>query len=336
MATDLPAIRVDDFFRRASWQCVRTSDVKAVAAVLDLPHLEPAAIPEDLAEVDPHTMPCLVVADGEWTWIFGNAMGLKGGRRLSTQFGEALAFHTDDEAGTHLAERALQGEARRRVYASRSDGEYHSRGTAADGEPRVAWLDEPSEAAELGLTSADVLHFARAWGVDPQGILTIPRDALWATRRAPLVEAPARSVRSRIASTLMFVVALALAVASAGVLLLLGQPEVAAEVCGQHPICATCVSCASAEPHPCASAGRECEEDEDCRALSECFTSCLGPPAGLGLARPSDDAVSCIDDCRDAHPGGEAAWCRFSACAYDSACAEACDAAAYRAIATCD
>ncbi|MEM6925781.1 MAG: hypothetical protein AAF602_02535, partial [Myxococcota bacterium] len=213
MATDLPAIRVDDYFRRASWQCLRTTDVKAVADALNLPHLEPAASPVDLVEVDPATMPCLIVVNGPWTWVLGNAMGLKGARRLSAEFGEVLAFHTDDETHTHLAERAVRGETLRRVYASRGDGEFHSRGTPTDGEPGVAWLDEPSEASELGLTSADVLHFARAWGVDPQSVLTTDRDALWATRRAPHTEPRRRPVRSSIASTIMFVLALLLAVA---------------------------------------------------------------------------------------------------------------------------
>ncbi|MEN0063831.1 MAG: hypothetical protein AAGA48_16890 [Myxococcota bacterium] len=336
MATDLPAIPVEAFFRRASWQCARTTDMKAVAAALDLPHLEPAATPEDLRDVDPATMPCLIVSDGEWTWVFGNAMGLKGARRLSTEFGEALAFHADDDSDTHLAERAIRGQSERRVYASRRDHEYVSHGPPSTSEPRVNWLDEESDAAELGLTSADVLHFARAWGVDPQGVLTRKRSALWATRRTPHAEPPPKSVRSSIASTVMFVVATLLLVASIGVLVGFNQPEVAAEVCDQHVICASCVSCVAAEPHPCASLHHDCDEDAGCRDLLACFDGCLDLRSRTGLAPPPDDAPACFDACRTTHADGLEAYCAWSACAYDDACAAPCAAPTYRALAACE
>ncbi|MEM6929457.1 MAG: hypothetical protein AAF602_21130, partial [Myxococcota bacterium] len=166
-------------------------------------------------------------------------------------------------------------------------------------------------------------------------VLTTDRDALWATRRAPHTEPRRRTVRSSIASTIMFVLALLLAVATAGVLVLFGQPEVAAEVCEQHPLCATCVSCASAEPHPCAPLRRACDDDADCFELSECVTACLGSGADLGLSAPPAEAVSCIETCRDAHGEGREAWCRFATCAFDEACALSCSAEAYRALTDC-
>lgn len=336
MPTDLPAIRVDEFFRRASWQCARTTDIKAVAAALDLPHLEPARTPDDLLDVDPSTMPCLIVSDGSWTWVFGNAMGLKGARRLSTEFGEALAFHADDDTDTHLAERALRGHSVRRVYASRPDHEYVSQGDPSDGEPRVNWLDEASDAAALGLTSGDVLHFARAWGVDPTRVLTAKQAALWATRRTPYAEPPAQSLPSSIVSTLMFVVALAILVGGAMVFALYKPPEVAAEVCSRHVLCAPCISCVASDPHPCAEPYRACHDDPECDELVACLDDCIGVGAQAGLAAPTTEAGACFDACRATHAAGLDAYCAWSACAYDEHCADACTDKGYRALAACE
>jgi len=121
----------------------------------------------------------------------------------------------------------------------------------------------------------------------------------------------------------MFALALLLTVAAVGVFFLFEQPEVALEVCARQPLCATCVSCASADPHPCAAPRRACDADPACHALSTCLADCLGA-AELGLGKPPPEAPACFDRCRDTHADGLDAWCAFGRCAYGEACATAC------------
>ncbi|HHO51894.1 MAG TPA: hypothetical protein ENK18_13690, partial [Deltaproteobacteria bacterium] len=114
----------DQFFRAASWQCVRTPNSGAVARALDLGHSQPARLPDDLGEIDDEGLTCVIVVSSGWTYVFGRDRGLRGARRLSSEFGECLSLHIDEQRGTYRCERAQRGRVLRRVYAASQDREY--------------------------------------------------------------------------------------------------------------------------------------------------------------------------------------------------------------------
>ena len=96
--------------------------------------------------------------------MFGMGLGLRGPSGSSRRSSANAWPSIDEPTGTYRCERARDGEvlaARLRVGA---DQEHDSSGEPATGEPPVPWLESDSDAAAIGLSGADVLRFAEAWG----------------------------------------------------------------------------------------------------------------------------------------------------------------------------
>lgn len=337
MNPDSSSVDPNTFLRSASWQCVRTTNATAVARALGLLHYQPATLPQDLAGLDPGELPAMVVTGEDWTYVFGMGLGLRGARQLSSEFGEALAFHVDERTGTYRCERAREGEVLRRVYVSEQDSEHDSFGEATTGEPPVPWLDSDSNAAEIGLSGADVLRFAAAWGADPKRALRRTSRAFVASNK-PMITRPAPT-RSVLATVLgLLVVGLVLGGGGGAVWWLLqsDQEEAAAQFCENQWGCSGCVGCTASVPHPCSEAFQACQEKEACSALIPCLSNCLDLGARTGFYPPGEGAEPCFAKCRETHAEGLEAYCTWTECSYRSACSDLCTDPGFAALAACD
>lgn len=339
MERDSAAVDAKSFYRVASWQCVRTTNATAVARAFELVHYQPATLPHDLGELDPHELPCMVVTHGEWTYVYGMDLGLRGAKNLSSEFGEVLALHIDEGTGTYRCERARAGEVVRRVYVSERDQEHDSFGEPATGEPPVPWLDSDPDAAAIGLSSADVLRFAEAWGADPRVIFRSRGARAFVASNQPIVTQP-RSGKRSIAAALLGLVFLALVVGAGGAavwwLVESDQEEAASQFCENQWGCSGCVGCTAALPHPCAEPFRACQEEEACGALMRCMSNCLDLGARTGFTPPGKGAEPCFDQCRETHAEGAVAYCEWTECSYRSACSDLCTDPGFAALAACE
>lgn len=330
----------NEFFRTASWQCVRTSNSGAVARALALGHSQPARLPDDLVEIDDEGLTCVIVVSSGWTYVFGRDRGLRSARRLSSEFGECLSLHIDEPRGTYRCERASRGRVLRRVYASLRDREYDSEGEPGPGEPLVPWLDRDGDGVpELGLASADVLRFAQAWGSDPYVAFSGHARAFVASRR-PAVTAEialAQPPPTRGVAAVWALVVLLVLGGMGATLWWLSRPDrqTAAGFCEQHPLCSTCVGCAASPPHACAEVFQTCEDDPHCSELIRCLADCTDLVTRMGFTAPSVRAKPCFDTCRSDHSEGLQAYCGWADCAYRQACAQQCDDPGFLELSAC-
>ena len=271
--------------------------------------------------------------------MFGHALGLKGARALSAEFGECLALHIDESSGTYRCERAVGGEVRRRVYASDRDKEYDSEGQASAGEPQVPWLEGDAEARALGLSGTDVLGFAKAWGTDPHQLFSGREARAFVASRKPMVTKPARrrsSVVAMLVGAMLVLLVLGATGAGAWWLAQSDQEVVAVQFCENQWGCASCVGCTSSEPHPCAEAFAVCEGDADCFALMQCLAGCQDLGSRAGFTAPGEAATPCFARCRGAHAAGLEPYCAFTSCSYRDACASMCTDPGHLALAACE
>lgn len=338
MEPDRASVDPKSFYRVASWQCVRTPNATAVARALELVHYQPATVPQDLADIDPHEMPCMVVAEDGWTYVYGLGLGLRSARQLSNEFGECLAMHIDERSGTYRCERAIDGEVVRRVYVSEKDKEHDNFGSAANGEPPVPWLDNDSDAAAIGLSGPDVLRFVTAWGANHKVVFRPSARAFVASNK-PMVTRPVAKNRSVLAM-LLGLLLLAGVVGGAGVavwwLLQSDQEEAAAQFCENQWGCSGCVGCTASVPHPCAEAFGACQEQEACSALIPCLSNCLDLGARTGFYPPGEGAEPCFAKCRETHADGLDAYCEWTECSYRTACADLCTDEGFAALSACE
>ncbi|MBX2802574.1 MAG: hypothetical protein KTR31_33145 [Myxococcales bacterium] len=341
MKRDSAAFDADAFFRVASWVCVRTSNATAVARSLELLHYQPAKVPDDLADIDPHELPCLIAAVDGWTFVFGHALGLKSARALSTEFGECHALHIDADSETYRCERATDGKVLRRVYASKRDAEYDSEGDPGAGEPHVPWVDGGTRGLSvLELTGDDVTNFAKAWGADPLVMFKRRVPRAFVASRKPLVTVDKGDARPSVVGTVLSLLVVLLVVGGLGFGVWWAaqsdQEEAATSICERQFLCSGCVGCAASPPHPCAEAFDACEESEACFALTSCLADCLDLGARTGLTPPSTKAEPCFAECRATHAEGLAAYCEWTECSYEQACSELCTDPGYTMLSACE
>ena len=341
MSRDQALVDPQAFFRNASWQCVRSTNATAVARALELLHYQPANVPQDLLEVDPHEPPCLVVTMDGWTYVFGDALGLKGAKPLSAEFGECLALHLDAESETYRCERAIDGEVVRRVYASGRDREFDSQGEPTAGEPQVPWLSGEADAQAIGLSVADTLGFSVAWGTDPQHLFEASRHPrAFIASRKPMVTQPGprkrRSILATLAGALLALAAVGGIGAAVWWLVQSDQEMAAAQFCENQWGCVSCVGCTRSRPHRCAEAYHHCEESESCFALMRCLTQCQGVAARTGFSPPDPSSEACFATCRSSHAEGLEDYCAWTSCSYNDACSDLCADPGFVALAACE
>ncbi len=325
------------FFRLASWQCVRSGNPTAVARSMELLHYQPASLPQDLPEVDPAELPCLVVSVGGWTYVFGHSLGLKSARALSLEFGECLAFHIDEDGGTYRCERAQHGEVVRRIYASSRDRESSSHGEPGNGEPPIPWADAAA-AGFHGLSVDEVLQFGAAWGADARTVLSGQGQRAFMASPRPMVTRDTGRRTSLVATLAGAVFVLGVLAAGGYSVYWLAQSDqtqAAAQFCENQWGCGGCVGCTASPPHACAERFDACEEDEGCVALTQCLESCQDLQARAGFRAPDPSAEPCFAQCRADHAGGLEAYCAWTECSYRQACADLCTDPGYLALAAC-
>ena len=325
---DRGSVDIDAFLQVVSLQCVRTENAPAVAQALDLPHFQPAKLPDDLLDVDPHELPCLIAAAGGWTYVFGHARGLRGGRALSSEFGECLSLHIDVRSGTYRCERAEGGTVHRRIYASEADHEYVVEGDPGPGEPLLAGGS---------LTAGEVLAFAAAWGSDPLVVLRghVTRSFI-ASRKAQAAHPPRPKASAWATAGSALALVAVVAGASAALWWVIGPGQgTATEICERQALCSGCVGCVAAPPHPCAEAFAACEADPACFELTECLARCQDLTSRAGLTAPDDRASPCFATCRADHADGLSAYCTWTECAHRGTCADQCADPGYQELAAC-